>query len=324
MKHALRITIILLVMFLVTQFIGLFVVNHYINNENPLPYGFEPSREDTSICSDSSGILACFGVLIFQTIFFALAITLFLFLIRIKAKWFLKTWFFLVVVISLAVSLAAFANIINIKNATLIALILAIIIGYIKVFRRNMLVHNFTELFIYPGVAAVITSLLFFLFGKLTLFFTILILIAISIYDIWAVWHSGIMQKMAKFQMNELGVLGGFLIPYADKKVKDKIRLLKLKFKNKDIPQSIIKKNKIKVNIAILGGGDIVFPIIAAGVFFKTFHSFAGALCVILLATLALLYLFAFAKKKKFYPAMPYISTGIFIGMIVGYLISLI
>ena len=49
MKHNIKITLILLIMFLVTQFIGLYVVNHYSNPENPLPYGMEtPEIQDNS------------------------------------------------------------------------------------------------------------------------------------------------------------------------------------------------------------------------------------------------------------------------------------
>ena len=80
------------------------------------------------------------------------------------------------------------------------------------------------------------------------------------------------------------------------------------------------KNKKIKVNVAILGGGDVIFPIIAAGVMLKTLGIWA-ALLVILGAVLGLGYLFFFAKKKKFYPAMPFITAGIFLGGALAYLI---
>jgi presenilin-like A22 family membrane protease len=179
------------------------------------------------------------------------------------------------------------------------------------------MIHNITELLIYPGIAAIFVAIL-------NLPTAIILLVLISIYDIWAVWHSGVMQKMAKFQMNSVGVFGGFFIPYASKKVKEKIRALKLKYKNSQIPKNIIKNSNLKVNLAILGGGDIIFPIIACGVFLKTFHNFYACLSVILFTSLALLYLFVFAKKKKFYPAMPYLTTGIFLGMLLGWLLFIL
>jgi len=67
--------------------------------------------------------------------------------------------------------------------------------------------------------------------------------------------------------------------------------------------------------MAILGGGDVVFPIITAGVMLVNF-GFWPALFVILGATLGLSYLLFFASPKKFYPAMPFITLGIFLGML--------
>lgn len=113
---------------------------------------------------------------------------------------------------------------------------------------------------------------------------------------------------MAKFQMNELKIFGGFFVPYMTKQVREKIAKLKA---------SKSKKGKgIKVNLAILGGGDVVFPIITAGVFLK-FYGLIPALFVIIGATLALLFLFALSEKKKFYPAMPFISSGIFLALLI-------
>ena len=47
MKHNPKITALLLVMFLVTQFIGLYVVNHYQAEEEDLPYGLETPDPET-------------------------------------------------------------------------------------------------------------------------------------------------------------------------------------------------------------------------------------------------------------------------------------
>ena len=140
----------------------------------------------------------------------------------------------------------------------------------------------------------------------------------------WAVWHSGIMQKMAKYQINNLKVFSGFFVPYISKEMRMKIKKMK---------KTKVKNKKIKVNLAILGGGDVIFPIITLGVVLMTqsvnlpfgLKSFIGgfwpAVFVILGATFGLTLLFLFSEKKKFYPAMPFISAGIFLGMILSYLI---
>lgn len=302
MKHNLKITIILLVMFVLTQFIGLYVINYYssvkiVGGETQnvsaptLPFGMdvpEVEKESDYYNFFSSIILA-----------FIMAISLLFLLTKFKAEFILKLWFFVVVFIALGIALNAIFPIF----APIIALIMAFPLAFIKIYRRELIVHNLTELFIYPGIAAVFVPIL-------NIYTIVGLLIIISLYDMWAVWHSGIMQKMAKYQINELKIFSGFFVPYVSKKIKARLKKIK---------KSNLKKKKIKVNVAILGGGDVIFPIITAGVMLKTLGLFS-ALLVIAGATLGLSYLFFFAEKKKFYPAMPFITAGIFTGIILGYL----
>jgi hypothetical protein len=129
------------------------------------------------------------------------------------------------------------------------------------------------------------------------------------------------MQKLAKYQMNTLGVFSGFFLPYADKKTKAKIKLLKQKYLNRpDLLEKNVKKYKLKINLAILGGGDVIFPIITAGIFLKA-YGILPALIITLFATLSLTYLLLTAEKKKFYPAMPFLTIGIYLGMILTWII---
>ena len=46
-----------------------------------------------------------------------------------------------------------------------------------------------------------------------------------------------------------------------------------------------------------------------------------AALLVILGAALGLAYIFFVAEKKKFYPAMPFITAGVLVGIGISYLI---
>jgi presenilin-like A22 family membrane protease len=294
-------------MFILTQLIGLYVVNFYMNDGISLPYGFDEQKNIDKTPSFYVQFLTSF------IISFIIALVIILFLMKIKSLWFIRAWFFVVIALAIGITLNLITTQLGIIFPSIIALGLGIMLAYLKVFKKNILVHNLTELLIYPGIAAIFVTML-------NLSTTVVLLIIISIYDIWAVWHSGVMQKMAKFQINSIGVFGGFFIPYASKKIKDKIKFLQIKYKNHKIPMNIAKKHKLKINLAILGGGDVVFPIIAAGVFLKTFHSIPASLCIVAGAALALLYLFIFGKKKKFYPAMPYLTAGIFFGMLLGYL----
>lgn len=302
MKHNIKITAILIVMFIVTQLIGLFVISTYTQTE--LPYGMEPPKEVKEKPRGLEIIVA-----------FAVAVTLFFLLIRLNAKTFIRLWYFSVTIIALALTLNAIIFELDILNyGNFLALIIALPLAYMKIFKRNLIVHNLTELLIYPGIAAVFIPLL-------NILWIIILLLIISIYDIWAVWHSQFMQKMAKFQINQLQFFTGFFVPYADKKQRMKIKLLKEKYVNKpDLLEREFKKAKIKVNLAILGGGDVIFPIIAAGVFYKVF-GLGSSLIITAFSTLALLGLFIMARKGKFYPAMPFITSGIYLGMLISWLI---
>lgn len=295
MKHRLSITILLLAMFLATQFLGLFVANQL--NQN-LPYGLEETNQDINQSP------------IFIVLNFVFAFAIIFTLIKYKLKTIIKIWFFLVIILALSISIyAILTSALGFRpEIEMVAFLIAIPLATLKVFRPNSIIHNSTELLIYPGIATVFISIL----SPKSI---MILLIFISFYDMWAVWKSGIMQKMAKFQMEEVKIFGGFLLPTFDKKTKKKLSEIKEKYKNKKIPKSI-KEKKFKVNLAILGGGDVVFPIITAGVFLK-YHGIIPALMIIAGAFLGLLFLFINTKKDKAYPAMPYISAGIFLSILI-------
>jgi presenilin-like A22 family membrane protease len=282
MKHTLKVTAIILAMFVITQFIGLYVVDHYLAEENELPLGLETPEIEKE--SDYGWFFS--GIVIA----FIIAILLLFFLMKFRIEFVLKLWFFVVVVVSLVISFNAIIP--PFKQLLIASILLALPLAFIKIYKTSFLIHNATELLIYPGIAAVFVPLL-------NIWTIIGLLILISAYDMWAVWHSGFMQKMAKYQINRLKIFSGFFVPYVSKQV---------------------RKKRIKVNVAILGGGDVIFPIIAAGVMLKTL-GLASAFLVLAGATLGLAYLFFAAEKRKFYPAMPFITAGIFVGMGISYIL---
>ena len=292
MKHKLSITILLLGMFLATQFIGLFVVNYYSNTE--LPYGLQAPENDAA---------PNFISIIFS---FILAMVVISLLMKYKWKSVIKIWFLFVVCLALAISVNAIFGTIGITGAFVYAIIFAAPLAILKIFKSNFYVHNLTELLIYPGIACVFIPIL-------TPISAVILLVLISVYDMWAVWKSGLMQKMANFQMNEMKIFGGFLIPSATDKVKMSVEKVKQKYKGKKIPDSV-KNKKYKVNLAILGGGDVIWPIITGGVFLRS-YGWISAIMVMFGALAGLIFLFATTKKGKSYPAMPYISVGIFLSL---------
>lgn len=297
MKHSVKITALLLAMFFLTQIIGLAVVNLYASAGDNLPYGMTPPKDIAPSTSFFSIITAIF-----------FAIILMFLLMSFKSEFFLRLWFFIVVAIAIGITLNAI--IFRVPYSSLIVLALAIPLAFLKIYKRNFFVHNLTELLIYPGIAVIFVPLL----NLLTIS---LLLILISIYDIYAVWHAGFMQKMAKYQIQKLKVFSGFFIPYIGKKE------LAMIAKAKAAKYANAKKKLVKVNVAILGGGDVVFPIIFAGVVLRTL-GIIPALTAVIGATLALLFLFVISKKGKFYPAMPFISAGCFAALAIIYLSILV
>ncbi|GAF76907.1 unnamed protein product, partial [marine sediment metagenome] len=255
-------------MFVITQFIGLVVLHadpFHLEQEvngtiqkvsNPALSWIQPPEIKTQ--QESLNMLT--GLILA----FIIAISLFFLLTKFKIEFVLKTWFFIVVFIALFITFYSFGKFTSIPPnwALIIPIILALPLAFIKIFKREFLVHNFTELLIYPGIATIFVPIL-------NIYTLIILLILISIYDMWAVWHSGIMQKMAKYQINKLNIFSGFFVPYTDKKTKQKIKLLKEKYKDKKILNKNLKIQNIKINIAMLGGGDVIFPLIASGIMLK-------------------------------------------------------
>lgn len=165
-----------------------------------------------------------------------------------------------------------------------IALVLGLILALLKVFRIHPLIHNLTELFIYGGLAAVFTPVL-------SVFSISMLLILISIYDFIAVRRTKHMVGMAQFQ-TKMQLFAGLLIPYGKKGEKT----------------------------AILGGGDIGFPLLFASVILLE-YSLVAALLVVLGSSLGLSFLLITSEKNKYYPAMPLLSAGCFLGYGLIYLL---
>src|SRR3989344_5892317 len=310
MKHSIKITFLLLVMFFLAQLIGIYVSSVYqpqvtqeynqtsgqiVNTTSyNIPYGFEPPQDVSPESSVTSIIIALI-----------IAVLLMLGLMKLRAEVFLRWWFFIVVIIGIAIALNAF--LINLQYSAILAALIAIVLAYFKVFKRNLIAHNFTELLIYAGIASLFIPLL-------NVGTTVVLLVIISIYDMYAVWHAGFMQKMAKYQMEKVRVFSGFFIPYISRKDRFKIENVKSKSK------SSRKKIKVPVHLAILGGGDVVFPMMLAGVVLAAFGPLA-ALIIAIGASLGLAFLFYFSQKGKFYPAMPFITIGCFIALGIVYLL---
>lgn len=165
----------------------------------------------------------------------------------------------------------------------LYALIIAICLFLLRITSDDDYFHNITELMIYGGITIVILPML-------SAFSAIILLIIISIYDFIAVNLSKHMIVLAKTQF-ELNIFTG------------------IKLKSGDYN-------------AILGGGDIAFPLILAGVMLRD-YSLLPAILVIYGALLGLSVLIMIGRDNKFYPAMPFLTGGCLLGLSINYLFLL-
>lgn len=294
MKHSIKISTIVLVSFLLAQFIGIFIIYNNVDvlksqetgktEFKDLPIGERPPVEEgTSFLPVLIAILIGTGVL--------------LLLMRYNLMIIWKLWFLLAVVFALTISWGTFAG----KTA---GLILALIAGIWKIFKPNFWIHNLTELFIYGGLAVVFVPLF-------NVFSAVVLLILISGYDAYAVWKSKHMIKMATTQARAK-IFAGLLIPYT----------LGKEISKKQAKEKNVKLKKVKVRTAVLGGGDIGFPLIFAGVLLKEFGLWQS-LIIPFGAALGLGVLLWNGKKDKFYPAMPFISAGCFLALGIVYLLQM-
>ena len=297
MKHTLKVTISLVLFFFMAQFVGLLVINYYIDHKKtvetkavawqPLPYNLErPELKNQS------------ASFIYITIAILIGTILVLLLIKFNKAFIWKFWFFVTVWLTLSIAFATFLN-------NIVAAVIALIISVLKLYKPNMITQNLSEIFIYGGLAAIFVPII-------NLFAAFMLLIIISVYDFIAVFKTKHMIKLAKFQ-SKSKVFAGLLIPYERRKIS-------IGGKQPSASKSKEKKSRV----AVLGGGDIGFTLIFAGVVMKGLMlqetmliGFLKTLIIPSFVSLALLILLLKGAKDKFYPAMPFLSLGCFMGYLV-------
>ncbi|MBT3721039.1 hypothetical protein HN789_06445 [archaeon] len=333
MKHTLKVTLFLLVIFFTAQIVGLFLVSETIY----------PQMDDKGeIATDNTGNIVIeydldseppfetSGNLTYLVVMIFVGTALVLLMNRFKLFKVWKAWFYIAIFGALFLALKRIMP-------DLPAMIISIILAYLKVFKPNVFVHNISEIFIYGGIATV-------LYRWFTVPFAIAMLVIISVYDMIAVWKLKHMITLATAQADQK-MFAGILLPYnkaksKQKKSKKKSKLKLPKFKTKKLLAPIPKKIQAtqKVRSAILGGGDVAFPLVFAAAIMNDMIIKAGpysshlafivakqnaffiSIIISIFAAIALFLLFLKSEKGKFYPAMPFISAG----CIVGYLITLL
>lgn len=159
-----------------------------------------------------------------------------------------------------------------------IAIMIAIIVLTLKVKEPNVYTHNMAELLIYAGIIILFV-------GFFDILSVIILLLVISVYDFVSVFITKHMIRMAKTQAS-LGMFSGLLIKRGEE-------------------------------LAMLGGGDVAFSLLFASVIALNLGFGSGILCI-LGAGFGLFLLMLFGSRGRFYPAMPLISFGSLLGLLIS------
>ncbi len=324
MKHTLPVTVTLFLLFIASQAIGLLILSQnmdIIRDEAGHVTDIQPLDDwERPDISGVQSVLYILGAVLTGTV-------LLLLIIRFKKRMLWKAWYFLAVGMAISLSLGVFIPfevLFTVAGHTLVVppVMLASLIGFLlailKFLKPNIIIHNVTEVFLYSGIAVLLVPILDLTWGAL-------LLIAISVYDYIAVFKSKHMVAMARFQSSG-SMFAGLSIPYSMESglpVMGDLRPL-------DAEGASPPEGEPDMKTAILGGGDIAFPLIFSGVMMQELvkvHSvaltsaLALALVVSLCAAVALFLLLMAGRKDRFYPAMPFISAGCFLGTALVFLV---
>ncbi|MBI4147876.1 hypothetical protein HY490_01150 [Candidatus Woesearchaeota archaeon] len=291
MKHPPNVALWITLLFLTSQLVGLAILNQYsliqdgqmVYRDVPSFLGIPLERPDVSPAVISS--FMWFGLLIGTLIVFLL----------LRQGWFLvwKFWYAIAVILCLHIALAS-------TLPPLFSTILALAFGAWKLFRPGVIIHNATEILIHSGLAALFVPLL-------TIKSMLAVYALVAVYDAYAVWKSKHMVALAKFQAKS-GMFAGFVMPYhvPHKKIMKKIEGKKVQLH--------------AFRTAILGGGDVAFPLLFAGVVQHTLGAWQAAI-VSLSTAISLYLLLYFGRKNQFYPAIPFLLAGSLAGLALSLLL---
>lgn len=318
MKHTVTITLFLLSFFVLAQVTGLWLVNKDSVISGG-PGNLSVSHGNTSLGERPTTV--GFGSFIYIIVGIAIGTILVLLLVKFQKSNLWRYWYFIAVwmALSLAIGVLVKAKILfNYDVAMLIALALAIW----KIWKPNIIIHNMTEILVYAGIAVLLVPIF-------DVFWAIMLLLVISLYDMYAVWKSRHMIKMAKFQTKS-NVFAGLMIPYTVRgsdtgKSQANYGFGKskpLKTSDNYSAQDSSDSASTGAKTAILGGGDVVFPLIFIGAVMENLlrqglsksMAYTQSSIMIVTTTIALALLFFFAKKDRFYPAMPFVTAGALAG----------
>ena len=180
MKHTWQVTLILALLFLLSHFVGLIIVDNYLPKTLPTGEVIEkelPLSIERPEIEEKTSFIPIFFIILISTI-------LALILIKFQLLNLWKFWFFISIFLTLTIAFSAFIP-------QIYSIVISVILALLKLFKSNIISNNLVEIFIYGGLAAIFVPL----FNLLSIS---ILLILISAYDFYSVFKSKHMIKLAK------------------------------------------------------------------------------------------------------------------------------
>lgn len=304
MKHTLPVTGAIILIFFLSQVIGLYALN--VNTDVVQTPEGETVVEHRDTAIGERPDLEGPQTFVYMVFAILLGTGLILLLVKLGKINVWKMLFFFAVWMTCSITFGVFID-------PIFAFPICFALALMKIYKPNVLVHNFTELFIYAGIAIIFVPLL-------DLFWAVLLLLAISAYDMFAVWRSKHMISLANFQARGKA-FAGIMLSYNRKaggKMKEAGRKAAGAVKGEKP-----RKGEEEQKSAILGGGDIAFPLIFSGVVMDYLIQSVGlakpaallqSMIITAVVAVSLFSILALAEKDRFYPAMPFITAGCLLG----------
>ncbi len=289
MKHNYTVIFLLVSLFILSQLIGLYLLKQDLevsihDGVRQIEYSSTAIGERPETTPESTFVMIITGLTI--------GTLLLLLLIKYNKVNIWRYWFLIGSALMIAMAL-------NVILPTLIAWLIAVTLAILRIKKNNVFTQNSAELLMYAGLAV-------FLVPMLNVVLMLILLVLVSIYDMYAVWKSKHMITMAKFTSKN-NLFPGLSLNYSNK-----------------VDITTKKTSKKKKKTGVLGGGDVAFPLLFSGVVMTSLIetgmpkiiAFQHSLIIVLTTALALALLLLLGQKNKFYPAMPFLTTGLIIGFL--------
>ena len=277
---------------IVYLFLGLFAMSHILG----LSFLVLEHTQETSLILDTPQPVDGGWSVLYILVGVLIATVILLILAKFNQRNLWKGWFTVATMLGLLYGLQTFLP-------DGIALIAAVLIALARLYFTHPWVHNTTEVIMYGGIGLALTPL----FTPLT---SILLLFIMSVYDIYAVRKSKHMITLATFT-RKAESFPGLSLNYTNVSPPKKQSLSP----EEELEQGLrdLKQTKPARKSGVLGGGDVLFPLLIANTVFLSLQqsftvqaSFMGGLGVTASAMVGLWYLFTNAEDT-YYPALPYI-----------------